>query len=47
MFGYVDNFAVIGCNPEVVNAGLTKIGQHLRALGLTLHEEAEAEVSDG
>eukprot|EP00435_Cladocopium_sp_Y103_P063778 s336_g25.t1 len=43
--GYVDNFAVIGCNPSVVNAGLTKIGNHLRALGLTVHEEAEAEVS--
>ena len=43
--GYVDNFAVIGCNPNRVNSGLTKIGNHLRALGLTVHEEADAELS--
>ena len=40
--GYVDNFAVIGCDRTVVNAGLAAISERLRGLGLTVHEEVEA-----
>ncbi len=40
--GYVDNFAVIGCNRSEVDSRLAAIGQHLRGLGLTVHEEEAA-----
>ena len=40
--GYVDNFIVIGCNPDLVNAGLQRIGDILRGRGLTVHEEETA-----
>ena len=41
--GYVDNFGVIGTCPCAVNQGLAKISEHLRCLGLTVHEEEEAQ----
>lgn len=40
--GYVDNFVVIGNDPEAVNAGLARISERLRSLGLTVHEEEPA-----
>lgn len=40
--GYVDNFVVIGTDPEAVNAGLARISERLRSLGLTVHEEEPA-----
>ena len=40
--GYVDNFLVMGCKPELVNAGLERIATILRGLGLTVHEEERA-----
>lgn len=40
--GYVDNFVVIGESPSAVDAGLAKISERLRSLGLTVHEEESA-----
>eukprot|EP00435_Cladocopium_sp_Y103_P024584 s857_g6.t1 len=40
--GYVDNFVVIGNNPTAVDAGLGRISERLRSLGLTVHEEEPA-----
>eukprot|EP00435_Cladocopium_sp_Y103_P050327 s239_g15.t1 len=37
--GYVDNFIVLGCDQESVNAGLVSISEQLRGWGLTVHEE--------
>ena len=39
---YVDNFAVIGLNRAEVDLRLSEIGRHLRAHGLTVHEEEQA-----
>ena len=41
--GYVDNFAVIGSSPELVNQGLQRISSILRSRGLTVHEEEAAQ----
>ncbi len=41
--GYVDNFGIIGTNATAINQGLSLISERLRALGLTVHEEEEAQ----
>ena len=41
--GYVDNFGIIGTNAAIINQGLGRISERLRALGLTVHEEEEAQ----
>ena len=41
--GYVDNFGVLGCDADEVNAGLRRISDVLRRWGLTVHEVEEAQ----